>query len=194
LERDGLDLIALNAALYAADKTDRIASLRVALREKHANKLIMTYATIKAVAVAANPIAVADVLGGVAVDATMVMMLAKVYGLEMSLEKAKELSKAILKSAGWIGIGEVVGAAIKFFTLTAATPFTILPQGAAAGYSSYIVGHASKYYFEHGASWGSSGPKNVVKEILASTDKQSIISSLKEEIQSKLSLNRHAKV
>lgn len=194
LERDGLDLIALNAALYAADKTDRIASLRVALREKHANKLIMTYATIKAVAVAANPIAVADVLGGVAVDATMVMMLAKVYGLEMSLEKAKELSKAILKSAGWIGIGEVVGAAIKFFTLSAATPFTILPQGAAAGYSSYIVGHASKYYFEHGASWGSSGPKNVVKEILANTDKQSIISSLKEEIQSKLSLNRHAKV
>lgn len=193
LQRDGLDLIALNAALYAADKSDRVASLRIELRERHATQLIMTYATIKAIAVAANPVPFGDTLGGVAVDVTMVMMLAKVYGLEMSSAKAKELSKAILKSAGWVGVGELIVPVVKLFTLSAATPFTILPQGAAAGYSSYIVGHASKYYFEHGASWGAAGPKQVVKSILARTDKKSIVANLKKEIQNKLGHNRHAK-
>ena len=37
------------------------------------------------------------------------------------------------------------------------TVLTALPQGAAAGYGSYIVGQAAKYYFEHGASWGGDG-------------------------------------
>ena len=122
----------------------------------------------------------------------MVMMLAKVYGLEMSSAKAKDLAKAIIKSAGWVGVGELIVPLVKLFTLSAATPFTILPQGAAAGYSSYIVGQASKYYFEHGASWGSSGPKKVVKEILAHTDKASVVAQLKQEIQNKLGLNRYA--
>ncbi|MEC9091942.1 MAG: DUF697 domain-containing protein [Planctomycetota bacterium] len=193
LERDGLDLIALNAALYAADKSDRVASIRVALRDRHATQLIMAYATIKAIAVAANPVPFGDTLGGVAVDVTMVMMLAKVYGLEMSSAKAKELSKAILKSAGWVGVGELIVPVVKLFTFSAATPFTILPQGAAAGYSSYIVGHASKYYFEHGASWGTAGPKQVVKDILANTDKKSVVANLKKEIQTKLWQNPHAK-
>ena len=123
----------------------------------------------------------------------MVMMLAKVYGLEMSSVRAKELSKAILKSAGLVGVGELIVPVVKLFTLSAATPFTILPQGAAAGYSSYIVGHASKYYFEHGASWGTTGPKQVVKDILANTDKKSVVANLKKEIQNKLWKNRHAK-
>ncbi len=192
LEREGLDLIALNAALYAADKSDRVAALRVELRDRRATQLIMAYATVKAVAVAANPVPFVDILGGVAVDATMVMMLAKVYGLDMSLAKAKELAKAILKSAGWVGLGELVGPVVKLFTLSAATPLTIPVQGAAAGYSSYIVGHASKFYFEHGASWGPEGPKQVVRDILANTDKKSVVANLKKEIQAKLSLNRHA--
>lgn len=192
LERDGLDLIALNAALYAADKSDRVASLRVELRDRHATQLIMTYATIKAIAVAANPVPFGDIVGGVAVDVTMVMMLAKVYGLEMSSAKAKELAKAIGKSAGWVGVSELVGPIAKLFTFSVATPFTILPQGAAAGYSSYIVGHAAKYYFEHGSSWGPGGPKQVVKEILANTDKRSVVANLKKEIQSKLGKNPHA--
>ena len=193
LQKDGLDLLALNAALYAADKSDRVAALRVELRDRHATQLIMTYATIKAIAVAANPVPFGDILGGVAVDVTMVMMLAKVYGLEMSSSKAKELAKAIAKSAGWVGVSELVAPIAKLFTLSAATPFTILPQGAAAGYSSYIVGHASKYYFEHGASWGAGGPKHVVRDILANTDKSSVVSQLKKEIQIKLGKNRHAR-
>ena len=40
LEHEGLGLIALNAAMYAADKSDRIATLRVEMRNKQADQVI----------------------------------------------------------------------------------------------------------------------------------------------------------
>lgn len=64
LERDGLALVTLNAAMYAADKSDRIASLRVQLRDKKASQTIWTYAVIKAAVVALNPVGGVDTLGG----------------------------------------------------------------------------------------------------------------------------------
>ena len=36
LDRDGKALVALNAAMYAADKSDRIAALRVRMRDERA--------------------------------------------------------------------------------------------------------------------------------------------------------------
>jgi hypothetical protein len=73
------------------------------------------------------------------------------------------------------------------------TALTILPQGAAAGFSSYIIGRAAQHYFEHGGSWGPQSAKQVVRQILFQTDKQSVMNHLKEEIKKKLNWNRHAK-
>ena len=55
-----------------------------------------------------------------------------------------------------------------------------------------LVGQAARYYFEHGASWGQQGPKRVVTRILENTDKRSVLQRIKEEIKSKISLNRYA--
>lgn len=200
LEKEGLALVALNAALYAADQNDRVASLRISLRRTRATQVIWSYATLKAVAVGLNPIPVADILGGVAVDAAMIVTLANVYGLEMSLKHARKLVQSIGEAAGWMtagvgigfGLGYLATSLLKGLTVGKATLITALPQGAAAGYGSYIVGQAATYYFEHGSSWGSEGPKAVVQRILSTTDKNSIIEQLKEEIGKKLLLNRHA--
>src|SRR5690606_20798066 len=165
LQREGLALVTLSAAMFAADKSDRIASLRVQLREARANQVIMSYAVVKAVAVALYPVGVVDVLGGSAVDITMVVTLASIYGLELSWPHAQRLVKSIFGAAGLVMLGEVFvhfsSSAFKTLTLGAGTILTALPQGAAAGFGSYIVGHAAKYYFEHGASWGREGPKQV---------------------------------
>ena len=77
-------------------------------------------------------------------------------------------------------------------TLGTGTVLTALPQGAAAGYGSYIVGQAAKYYFEHGASWGGEAPKAVVNRILQATDKQSVLERLKAEINAKIRVNPYA--
>ena len=196
LEQDGLALLTLNAAMYAADKNDRIASLRVQLRARNANQTIMSYAAIKSLVVALNPVIAADVIGGSIVDATMVAVLARIYGLEMTTAHAKDLAAAILKAAGLVLLGEVVisysASLLKGVLFGSSSLITAVPQGAAAGYGSYIVGKAAKYYFEHGSSWGAEGPKSVVRRILDDTDKKSDLRHLKEEIRAKISTNRHA--
>jgi len=196
LEQDGLALLTLNAAMYAADKNDRIASLRVQLRARNANQTIMSYAAIKSLVVALNPVIAADVIGGSIVDATMVAVLARIYGLEMTTAHAKDLAAAILKAAGLVLLGEVVisysASLLKGVLFGSSSLITAVPQGAAAGYGSYIVGKAAKYYFEHGSSWGAEGPKSVVRRILDDTDKKSVLRHLKEEIRAKISTNRHA--
>jgi small GTP-binding protein len=196
LASEGKELLTLNAAMYAADRTDRIASIRVELRDRRARQIIGSYAGIKALAVALNPVPVTDVLGGSAVDVTMVVTLAHVYGLEFSTTNARNLIASIAKSAGWVMLGEatthVLSSAFKGLTFGYGTVLTAIPQGAAAGYGSFIVGKAAKYYFEHGSSWGGESPKAVVRRILQQTDKSSVIEHLKNEIKTKMQLNPHA--
>jgi len=196
LEQDGMGLIALNAAMYAADKTDRVARLRIELREKSANQTIWGFAAAKSLAVAVNMIPIADVVGGSAVDVSMVVTLAHIYGLQMSWMHAQRLIASIIKAAGWVVATEYathfVANIFKLATLGYGTVLTAVPQGAAAGYGSYIVGQAAKYYFEHGASWGSEAPKSVVRRILDQTDKESVLNHLKDEIRAKISRNRYS--
>ncbi len=195
LEKEGLDLIAINAAMFAADKSDRVASLRVELRNRRADQVIWTMAATKATVVALSP-TVVDIFSGIASDAVMIVMLSKVYGLNFSMVQARRLGKAIVQAAGIFALGEFVSwgaSAIKLATVHLATPLTMLPQGTAAGFSSYIIGQAAKHFFEHGGSWGADSPKQVVRQILAQTDRDSVLAHLKVEIRKRLTWNRHAK-
>ncbi|MEM9411699.1 MAG: GTP-binding protein [Planctomycetota bacterium] len=195
LDREGMGLIALNAALYAADKSDRISTIRVAMRNQKAEQVIWTSAATKAMVVAFAP-GVVDVFSGIAIDALMLVTLSKVYGLNFSMAQARDLSKAITKAAGVFAMGELTSwglSWIKAVTVSLATAITAIPQGAAAGFSSYIIGQAAKRYFEQGGSWGHESAKSVVADILKNTDKDSVLSHLKDEIRRKLDWNRHAK-
>ncbi|QDU54265.1 YcjF family protein [Aeoliella mucimassa] len=196
LQHDGSDLIALNASMFAADRSDRVGAMRVKMRNDRANSIIWSYAAVKSIAVAVNHFPVLDVVGGTAVDAAMVVTLGKVYGINITTDNARDLVTSILKAAGWMMAGEVIVSSVSSFfkglTWGASTAISALPQGAAAGYGSYIVGQAARYYFEHGASWGEKGPKRVVARILENTDKQSVIEHLKNEIKNKLSKNRYS--
>ena len=195
LEKEGLGLLALNAAMYAADKSDRISALRVSMRDTRADQVIWTMAATKAVVVAANPLPIVDIFGGLAVDALMIVTLSKVYGLSFSMSQARGLAKAISGAAGIYALGEFTNwgaSAFKLITRTLGTALTMLPQGAAAGFTSYIIGRSAKHYFEQGGSWGAGSAKTVVKDILATTNKDSVVAHLKDEIKSRLSLNRHA--
>lgn len=195
LAADGEALVALNGALFAADKSDRMAALRVRMREETTAAIIWKYAVMKSLAVALNPGAVLDVLGGTAVDVTMVITLGRIYGIGITTSNASSLVTSILKAAGWVMLGEATvsyaASIFKGLTLGYGTVLTALPQGAAAGYGSYIVGQAARYYFQHGASWGEQSPKQVITQILNNTDRQSVLDQLKLEIKQKISLNRY---
>ncbi|MCA9258272.1 MAG: GTP-binding protein [Planctomycetales bacterium] len=196
LESNGKALVALNAALFASDKSDRMAAVRVRLRENRASATIWNFAVAKSLAVALNPVGVADVDGGALVDITMIVTLGRIYGISISNANARSLLVSIAKSAGLVTLLEVAvswaSSAFKALTGGLGTVLTGVPQGAAAGYGSFIVGQAARYYFQHGASWGEHGPKNVVRNILDNTDKASVIDRLKSEIRAKIAVNRHA--
>lgn len=197
LAGEGKALVALNAAIFAADKSDRMMALRVRYREEEAARTIWGFAVTKALAVALNPIGAADVIGGVAVDAAMVVTLGRIYGIQVSVNNARSLVTSIAKSAGLVTVFEALvswaSSAFKALTVGFGTVVTAVPQGAAAGFGSFIVGQAARYYFQHGASWGDQSPKQVVTQILENTDKQSVLDQLKGEILKKLAVNRHAK-
>ena len=197
LDREGLGLLALNAAMYAADKSDRVGALRIRLRDEQANTIIWKYAGVKGVGVALNPVPYVDTASGFAIDVTMVIHLAKIYGLSITRKHAGSLVKSIVKSAGMVGFAElsfhVVCGTLKAITLGQVVALTALPQGGLAAYASYIVGKAAKLYFEHGASWGRDGTKTVVARILEQTDRDSVMAKFKEEISKKLKTNKHAK-
>lgn len=196
LAADGKELVALNAALFAADKSDRMGALRVRLREDRAARTVWNFAATKALAVALNPVGVADVAGGMVVDAAMVVTLGRLYGIPVTTANAQALVVSILKSAGLMTALEVavdwLSSAFKLLTGGLGSAVTMIPQGAAAGYGSYIVGQAARHYFQHGASWGEQSPKQVIQQILAHTDKASVIERLKHEIREKIAANRHA--
>ena len=194
LDKEGLGLIALNAAMFAADKSDRMAALRVEMRNRKANQVIWTMAGTKSLVVAFSP-GVVDIISGVAIDAVMILSLSKVYGLNFSMAQARNLSRAIGKAAGIFALGELTSwgaSALKVATVQLGVVLTAIPQGAAAGFSSYIIGQAAKHYFEHGGSWGTGSAKSVVSDILKNTDKDSVLNHLKDEIRLKLKRNRHA--
>ena len=196
LDAEGKSLVALNAAMFAADKSDRMAALRVRMREDKAATTIWSYAVMKSLAVALNPLPAVDVLGGTAVDAAMVVNLGRIYGIGMTTSNARALVTSILKAAGWVMLSEAVvsyaSSVFKALTVGYGSIATALPQGAAAGYGSYIVGQAARYYFQNGASWGNQAPKQVVTQILNNTDKESVLKQLKAEIKKKISLNPYA--
>ena len=66
----------------------------------------------------------------------LVATLASVYGLEISMARARDLAISIAKAAGWVLVGEAVasyGASLlKGISFGAALPLVAAPQAAAA--------------------------------------------------------------
>ena len=196
LNQDGKALLALNAALFAADKNDRIAGARVRMRDAAAQRLIWSAAIAKAVAVAANPVPVGDIAAGAVIDLGMVVALGRIYRIEMTRAGALDLVKSILSAAGMITIAQVAthlaASLLKGLSAGMSTAITAPLQVGAAGYGSYIVGHAAKYYFEHGGGWGNESAKTVVTQILKDTDKSSIIEQMRNEVRKRLTRKPNA--
>ena len=81
-----------------------------------------------------------------------------------------------------------VSSALKVGTIGLSTILTAGAQGAIAYYSTYLVGQAASEYLAGGKSWGDGGPKLVVKQILDSLDRDTVLRDAKREIQARLGL------
>jgi len=200
LEREGHALSALNSMLFLDDVNEQIIARRMELRDQTADRLIWRFTVAKSVAVACNPVAVADVAGGIATDIAMVFALARLFGIPMTRVGVGKLVIEVGRMAGLftateVGTHFIIGVAKSFFAATtlltggatAAAYASVAPiQAFAAGYSSRVIGEATKVYLRNGASWGPAGPKTVVQHILDSLDRESIMSRIRDELKASL--------
>lgn len=189
-EHEGKTLAALNAGLFAGDLSDRVAVRVAAARRELADRVIRNYCLAKGVAVALNPIPVADLLAAASLDVALVVHLGKVYGLPLTRAEAGTLIATIggalgaLMGAIW-GV-HLVSSALKGVSVGLSTVVTAGAQGALAWYATEIVGRAAEHYLLHGKSWGEKGAKRAVADIVAGLDRDSILREARGAILARL--------
>jgi GTPase len=192
VEAEGKTLVALNASLFAADLSDQVGRRILEARREIGDRLVRTYCIAKGVAVAFNPVPVADLFAAAFIDVGMVMHLARVYDLPLSRREAGSLVGVIAAEAaalmGTVWALHLLSSALKVGTLGLSTVLTAGAQGAIAWYSTYLVGRVAAEYLSKGKSWGDGGPKRVVSEILDSLNRESVLEEARREIRQRLGM------
>ncbi len=190
LEAEGKTLAALNASLFASDLSDQVGRRILAARRELGERLVRTYCISKGIAVAFNPVPVADLFAAAFIDVGMVVHLSKVYDLPLNKTEAGSIVKVIMAESaalmGTVWALHFVSSALKVGTVGLSTILTAGAQGSIAYYSTYLVGQAAAKYLAKGKSWGDGGPKYVVKQILDSLDRDTVLRDAKREIQARL--------
>jgi len=186
IESEGKTLSALNASLFAGNLSEQLGEKLLVTRKKVGEETIHLYCLAKGIAVALNPIPIADLLAAAAIDVSMVIHLSRIYGLPMSKSEAGDLIKTIaaqmlvLYATFWAI--HFASSALKVSTAGFSTIVTGVAQGAVAWYSTLVVGRVAEDFLVKGKSWGEAGPKLTVQSILESLDRDSVMSEAKEEI------------
>ncbi|MBC6421906.1 MAG: DUF697 domain-containing protein [Hormoscilla sp. SP5CHS1] len=192
LNREGRSLLALNALVQAREAETSIARQTVEYRSEQGEELIWKFARYKAIAVAVNPIALLDIMGGAVTDLALIRELRKLYNLPMTNYTASKLWKTIVFSSGGLLLGEL-GSSLLFglgkttAAVTGASGITAfggaaIAQACLAGYGAYKVGTAAQVYLEQGCTWGPLGANTVIQSILDRVDSNTIIYRLRQEL------------
>lgn len=190
LQAEGQTLAALNASLFASNLSDKVGERILQARRKLGQKLIRNYCATKGVAVALNPVPVADLVAAAVVDVSMIVHLSKLYALPLTKNEAGDLIKTIggqmMLLMGTVWAVHFISSALKLGSWGFSSLITGGAQGAVAYYSTWIVGQAAERYLAQGKSWGEGGPKLVVREILDNLDRDSILKQAKADIRARL--------
>ncbi|MGB5250679.1 MAG: DUF697 domain-containing protein [Gammaproteobacteria bacterium] len=190
LEREGKTLAAINASLFAGQLSEAIGGRVVEARRQVAEKLVRTYCVAKGVAVAFNPVPIADLFAAAMIDGGMIVHLSRVYGLPLNRREAGSLVSVIVTQLaalmGTVWVLHLLSSLLKAGTGGLSVLLTGGAQGAVAYYSTYVVGRAAERYFALGKSWGEAGPRAVVAEIMESVDRESILRQARSELKQRI--------
>jgi GTP-binding protein Era len=204
LNREGKALVALNTLLMAGDLHAEIVSRKVQIRDEAANRLIWNFAIAKGAAVALNPIPVADMAGGLAVDVGMILTLSKLYGIPLTRRTAASLVRDMMLALGAMGLVGVASRLLASGLKTSLAGLTVMSGGLAApltalGYgaiglgqaatgatTSYVLGQGAKTYLRQGCQWGPRGIKTVIQQILVEAKADSVIDRLRDDLKKRL--------
>jgi small GTP-binding protein len=200
LEREGKALVALNTLLTAGDLHEEIVSHKLRIREDAANRLVWNFCLAKGAAVGLNPVPVADLAGGLAVDVAMIVALSKVYGIPLTRKTATGLVRQMMVALGAMGMVEVATRLIASGVKSSLAGLTVMSGGLAilgygaiglaigssAATTTYVLGQGAKVYLKQGCQWGPRGIKTVIHQIVAQAKADSVVDRLKDDLKKRL--------
>jgi uncharacterized protein len=165
LRAEGEDLIADNILLQSHRLGEETRKIIDRQRRREADKIIDRYQWIGAGVVAVTVLPVVDMLAAAAVNAQMVIEIGRIYGVELDMERGKELALSLGKTL--VSLGVVKGAAdilAKALQLHFAT-FIVgrVIQAVSAAYLTRIAGKSFIEYFQKDSNWGDGGMSEVVQ-------------------------------
>ncbi len=165
LHADGEELLADNILLQCRHLGDAGRQLLDRQRQHEARQCVDRYSWISGGVVAATPLPGVDLLGTAAVNAQMVMEVARVYGVQLTRNRAQELAVSVGRTLAGLGIVKG-GVAIIGTALSVNLPTLLLGravQGVAAAWLTRVAGASFITYFQQDQDWGDGGMQEVVQ-------------------------------
>ena len=190
LDRNGEELLADNI-LFQCNKLGLISKDIInSQRNSSSKKIINRYSWITSGVILITPIPGIDLLATSVINIQMVIEISKIYGTNLSKEKAVELTKSIVKVLATLG---VVKGGMNLFTSLLSTNFTTRfitnsVQSITAAWIIRLVGLAFIQYFEKNQSWGDEGIQEIVQKLYEINKREDILKDFLKEALNKINL------
>ena len=165
LYEDGEELLSDNILLQCRNLGKAGKNVLNKQRERLARRCVDKYGWISSGVVVITPLPGIELLGTAAVNAQMVIAIAKIYGVEITRSRAKELALSVGKTLTGLGLVQggvsVIGSAITLNLPGVMVGRAI--QSITAAWLTRIAGASFITYFEQNQDWGDGGIQEVVQ-------------------------------
>ncbi len=165
LYEDGEELLADNILIQCRNLDRAGKQLLDEQRENASQKCVDRYSWISSGVVIITPLPGIELLGTAAVNAQMVMDIAKIYGVDMTRKRAKELALSVGKTLTGLGIVQG-GVSLVSSSLSLHIPTFVVGrviQSVTAAWLTRVAGKSFISYFKRDQDWGDGGMQEEVQ-------------------------------
>ncbi len=190
LDKNGEELLADNI-LFQCNKLGLISKDIInKQRYESSIKIINRYSWITSGVIFITPLPGIDLLATSVINIQMVIAISKIYGANLTKERAVELTKSIVKVLAALG---VVKGGMNIFNNLLSTNFptrfiTKSVQSITAAWVIRLVGMAFIQYFEKNQSWGDGGIQEIVQNLYEINKREDILKDFLKEALQKINL------
>jgi small GTP-binding protein len=166
LHADGEELIADNLLLQSGQLSQASRELLAGQRRADGLAIVDRYMWIGAGVLVATPLPGLDLLGTAAVNAQMVMELARLHGIELGRDRAQELALSVGRTLAGLGLVKG-GVSLLSGALSLNLPALLASraiQAVSAAWLTRVAGLSFLRFFERDQDWGDGGLQQVVQE------------------------------
>lgn len=182
INHKGKQLIVLNNAVAAQKIHEQIVQLKISRHDLAASRIITNLVFWKAVLIGLNQVAIADLLLGLTLDMSLILMLSSLYGVSLPSSGALSLLPVITLGLGAIGaVDLLLHLNLSYLLSTSDLLLSVkehLPfldswligacQGIIAGVSMIIIGQVAKQQFLQSLSWRNYPAQQIIQETIRS--------------------------